>query len=260
MVICATLNRYRDRVALVTGGGSGLGEAICKRLASEGARVAVLDVQLTSANRVVAEIGAAGGQAQAFLVDVTDFASVAGAVAAVVQAFGGIDVAVNNAGIACPFLPTAEQTLDMWNSIIAVNLTGVFHSMKAELPLMLERGGAIINMASVSATVGLAGVSPYVATKHGVLGLTKAAALEYGKHGIRITAVCPTFVKTPLTLAALSDDAQWKALDALHALGRCATPEDVAAMVTFLGSDDAALLTGNAYLVDAGITAGITTS
>jgi NAD(P)-dependent dehydrogenase (short-subunit alcohol dehydrogenase family) len=127
--------------------------------------------------------------------------------------------------------------------------------MKAELSHMTREGGAIVNIASITALVGVAGIAPYVAAKHGVLGLTKAAALEYGKCGIRVTAVCPTFVKTPLTTAELKDEAQWQALDAMHALGHCAAPEDVAAMVAFLGSEDGRMLTGCAYPVDGGITA-----
>ena len=250
----STLRRFDDRIALVTGGASGLGEAICHRLAREGAQVAVVDLQMSGAQRVVEDIGKAGGRARAFEADVTVFESIAAAVAAVTDALGRIDLAVNNAGVACPFLPTADQTLEMWNRVIGVNLTGVFHSMKAELPCMVGHGGAIINMASITGTVGVADIAPYVASKHGVIGLTKAAALEYGKHGIRVTAVCPTFVKTPLTTAALKEDAQWAALDAMHALGRCATPDDVAGMVAFLGSADAAMLTGSAYLVDGGFT------
>jgi len=248
--------RYAGRTALVTGGGSGLGAAICRRLAAEGAQVAVIDRHLQSAETLAAEINAEGGQAAAFLADVTDFASIKAAVDGVVQRFGRLDVAVNNAGIGPGFMPTAEHSLESWNQVLAVNLTGVFHSMKAELPLMQAAGGgAVVNIASVSALVALAGVAPYVASKHGVLGLTKTAALEYGQHGIRVTAVCPTFVKTPLTTVALSEESQWQALNAQHPIGRCATPEDVAAMVAFLGSDEGAVLTGCAYPVDGGYSA-----
>jgi NAD(P)-dependent dehydrogenase (short-subunit alcohol dehydrogenase family) len=247
--------RYSGRAALVTGGGSGLGEAICHRLAREGARVAVLDRHAEAADRVVKDIRALGGQADAFAADVTQYESLEKAVSDVVRAYGGLDLAVNNAGIGSPFLPTAEHSLDNWNQIIAVNLTGVFHSMKAEIPHMTARGGAIVNIASITALVGVAGIAPYVTAKHGVLGLTKSAALEYGKFGIRVTAVCPTFIKTPLTTAELKDDQQWAALDAMHALGHCAVPEDVAAMVAFLGSNDGRMLTGCAYPVDGGITA-----
>lgn len=248
--------RYAGRSILVTGGGSGLGEAICHRLAAEGGLVAVIDVQAEAAHRVAADVRSRGGTALPLVADVTDFDALKTAVDAVVRSFGRLDVAVNNAGIGPPFTPTADHGLEIWNRVIAVNLTGVFHSMKAELPHMVAAtGGAIINMASVTSYVGVAGVSHYVAAKHGVLGLTKCAALEYGKYGIRVTAVCPTFVKTPLTIAELKEDVQWQALDAMHALGHCAKPEDVAAMVAFLGSDGATMMTGCGYLVDGGFTA-----
>lgn len=248
--------RYLGRSILVTGGGSGLGEAICHRLAAEGGQVAVIDFKADSAHRVAADIRKAGGNALPLVADVTNFDALKVAVDEVVRSFGRLDVAVNNAGIGPPFAPTADHSLEIWNRVIAVNLTGVFHSMKAELPHMVAAtGGVIINMASVTSYVGVAGVSHYVAAKHGVLGLTKCAALEYGKHGIRVTAVCPSFIKTPMTTAELKDDAQWQALDAMHALGRCATPEDVAGMVAFLGSDDATMMTGCGYLVDGGFTA-----
>nr|WP_319563737.1 SDR family NAD(P)-dependent oxidoreductase [uncultured Rhodoferax sp.] len=247
-------SRYAGKCVLVTGGGSGLGEAICHRLAEEGARVAVLDMQADGAARVVKDIQAKGGDAHPFVANVTDFNSLNAVVGDVIQLLGGLHLAVNNAGIGSPFMPTADHSLENWNRVINVNLTGVFHSMKAELPHMTDKGGAIVNIASITGLVGVAGISPYVSAKHGVLGLTKTAALEYGRFGIRVTAVCPTFVKTPLTTAELKDDAQWAALDTMHALGHCATPEDVAAMVAFLGSDDARMLTGCAYPVDGGIT------
>lgn len=246
--------RYVGKCVLVTGGGSGLGEAICHRLADEGARVAVLDMHADSAARVAKDIQVDGGEAHPFFANVTDFNALNAVVGEVVKMLGRLHLAVNNAGVGSPFMPTAEHSLENWNRVIGVNLTGVFHSMKAELPYMTDQGGAIVNIASITGLVGVAGISPYVSAKHGVLGLTKAAALEYGKFGIRVTAVCPTFVKTPLTTAELKDDAQWAALDAMHALGHCATPEDVASMVAFLGSDDARMLTGCAYPVDGGIT------
>lgn len=247
--------RHAGRVAVVTGGGAGIGEAICRRLAMEGARVAVIDRREEQAQRVVSAIAREGGTAFAMAADVTEFEGLKAAVDHVVTTWGGLDIAVNNAGIGAPFVPLAEHGLDTWSWVMAVNLTGVFHSMKAELPHMQSKGGAVINVASITALVGVAGIAPYVAAKHGVLGLTRSAALEYGKYGIRVTAVCPTFVRTELTTAELRDEAQWQALDDMHAVGRCATPDDVAAMVAFLGSDDAAMMTGCAYPVDGGITA-----
>lgn len=254
MTIKPVIGRYANCGVLVTGGGSGLGEAICFRLAAEGAKVAVMDIQAHEAHRVSEEIRKSGGDAFPFGADVTDFNSLSMVMSDVVSTLGKLDVAVNCAGIGSPFLPTAEHSLDNWNRVLGVNLSGVFHSMKSELPYMTQHGGAIINIASITSLVGVAGIAPYVAAKHGVLGLTKSAALEYGKFGIRVTAVCPTFIKTPMTTAELKDEAQWQTLDAMHALGHCAAPDDVAAMVSFLGSEDARMLTGCAYPVDGGLT------
>lgn len=248
--------RYDGRSVLVTGGGSGIGEAICMRLAEEGASIAVLDYSAEAAERVVRNIVANDGKAIALQADVTCPDELHKAIDELIEAFGQLDMAVNNAGVGNPFAPLAEQSFETWSRVIDVNLTGVFSSMKFELPHMIENGGVIINMASITSLVGVADISPYVAAKHGVLGLTRSAALEYGKYGVRINAVCPTFIRTPLTEAALQDEEQWAALDALHPLGRCATAENVADMVAFLGSVDASMLTGSAYTVDGGYTTG----
>lgn len=244
--------RFSGKVISVTGGGSGLGEAIVKRLASEGAHVAVLDIDMAAAERVAAE----AGSATAYHADVTDAAGMVAVIAQVTADHGKLDGAVNNAGIGGPFIATADYPLDWWDRTLAINLTGVFHSMRAEIPHMVAAGiGAIVNMSSICGMVGQAGTAAYVATKHGVIGLTKTVALEYGAQGIRCNAVCPTYVQTPLTLAELKDPAIWTDLDARHATGHCATPEDVAAMVAFLLSEDAQSVTGSAHLVDGGITA-----
>lgn len=246
------MGRFADKIMSVTGGGSGIGEAIVKRLASEGAQVAVLDVDLANAERVAAEVGSA----RAYHADVTDAAQMMDVFDQIVAEHGKLDGAVNNAGIGGPFIPTADYPLDWWNRTLAINLTGVFHSMRAELPHMVKAGrGNIVNMSSICGFVGQAGTAAYVATKHAVIGLTKTVALEYGAQGIRCNAVCPTYVQTPLTLAELKDPAIWTDLDSKHATGHCATPEDVAAMVAFLLSDDAQSVTGSAHLVDGGITA-----
>ncbi len=244
--------RFSGKVIAVTGGGSGLGEAIVKRLASEGAQVAVLDIDMAAAQRVAAE----AGSASAYKADVTDAAAMVAVIGQIVADHGGLDAAVNNAGIGGPFIPTADYPLEWWDRTLAINLTGVFHSLRAEIPHMTAKSsGAIVNMSSICGMVGQAGTAAYVATKHAVIGLTKTVALEYGAQGIRCNAVCPTYVQTPLTLAELQDPAIWTDLDARHATGHCATPEDVAAMVAFLLSDDAKSVTGSAHLVDGGITA-----
>ncbi|MFK4752805.1 SDR family NAD(P)-dependent oxidoreductase [Oceanobacter antarcticus] len=249
-------SRYEGLTVLVTGGGAGLGEAICERLAAEGAAVAVLDYSIEAAQRVASKLREQGAKALALCADVTRPEQLKQAIATLLEEFGQLDMAVNNAGIGIPFAPLADQEDETWARVIDVNLTGVFNSMKAELPHMQERGGAIINIASVTALMGIAGVSPYVAAKHGVLGLTRSAAIEYGKYGVRVNAVCPTFVRTALTMAELTDEEQWQALDDMHPMGRCATPEEVAAMVAFLGSAEAAIVTGSANTVDGGFTTG----
>jgi NAD(P)-dependent dehydrogenase (short-subunit alcohol dehydrogenase family) len=246
------MGRFANKVISVTGGGSGIGEAIVKRLASEGAVVAVLDIDLASAGRVAQE----AGSAKPYRADVTNAEAMIEVFAQIVADAGGLDGAVNNAGIGGPFIPTADYPLDWWNRTLAVNLTGVFHSVRAELPHMVKAGhGNIVNMSSICGLVGQAGTVAYVATKHAVIGLTKTVALEYGARGIRCNAVCPTYVQTPLTLAELKDPAIWTDLDGRHATGHCATPEDVAAMVAFLLSADARSVTGSTHLVDGGITA-----
>jgi len=212
----------------------------------------VLDIDLAAAERVAAE----AGTATAYRADVTDPAAMVAVIDQVVSDYGKLDGAVNNAGIGGPFIPTADYPLEWWDRTLAINLSGVFHSLRAELPHMVRQGeGAIVNMSSICGMIGQAGTAAYVATKHAVIGLTKTVALEYGAQGVRCNAVCPTYVRTPLTLAELKDPAIWTDLDARHATGHCATPEDVAAMVAFLLSDDAKSVTGSAHLVDGGITA-----
>ena len=248
------MKRYQGKVALVTGAGSGLGEACVRRLASEGARVAVLDFDGARGAAVADSITAQGHEALFVNVDVTQMEAVEAAVTQVIRSLGALDLAVNNAGIGGARAPLLDLPEAQWHQTLAINLTGIFHCMRAEIRTMVERGGAIVNMASVFGTVGGPMVSAYTAAKHGVVGLTKAAALEYGPQQIRINAVAPTFVRTPLT--AEIDDVAWQNLAMLHALRRFPTPEDIAATVAWLGSDDAAAVTGSVHLVDAGFTAG----
>lgn len=244
--------RFSGKVIAVTGGGSGIGEAIVRRLASEGAIVAVLDIDEENAHRVAGSVK----DARVYRADVTDAVGMAAVFEHVVADLGVLNGAVNNAGVGGPFVPSADYPLDWWDRIVAINLSGVFYSLRAQLPhLIAADGGAIVNMASICGFVGQAGTAGYVATKHAIIGLTKTIALEYGAQGVRCNAVCPTYVRTPLTLAELKDDAIWADLDARHATGHCATPEDVAAMVAFLLSEDAKSVTGSAHLVDGGFTA-----
>jgi len=249
--------RYRGRVALVTGGASGLGAACCRRLGAEGARLAIVDRDGAAAEALAAELGAAGVEATAVTCDVVDSAAVARTIAAVIGRYSRLDLAVNNAGVAGVLAPLPDYPLETWNRVIAVNLSGVFHCLKAELPVMVRQGGGtIVNMASILGMVGFAGTAAYTAAKHGVIGLTRTAALEFGPANVRVNAVCPSFIPTPLTLGAIPPGAAWEALAALHPLKRCATPEDVAGLVAYLGSEEARYVTGSAYTVDGGYTAG----
>jgi NAD(P)-dependent dehydrogenase (short-subunit alcohol dehydrogenase family) len=246
--------RYVGKVALVTGGGNGIGAACCERLSVEGAAVAVLDLNYAAAQDVVDELTARGGQVMAIGVDVTQADSVARAVKRVHAELGRLDVAINNAGIGGAFHTLESLPIEQWNSTIAVNLTGIYFCLRAELPILAAGGGgSVINVASIMGTVAMPNIAAYVASKHGVIGLTKVAAIEYGAKNVRVNAVAPTFVRTALTDTV--DDAGWQGLTAMHPLGRMPTVEDVANIVAFLGSHEAASVTGSTYLVDSGYTA-----
>jgi len=247
--------RYAGRVVLITGGGSGLGRTTALRVASEGAAVAVLDINEAGGQEVVDAIRAAGGSAEFGRVDVGNSASVREAVGAAHRQFGRIDVAVNGAGITGQRAEIPDVSEDDWNRVVAINLNGVFFGMQAQLPIMAAQGGgSIINIASILGVVGRANASAYVATKHAVVGLTKAAAMEWGTRNVRVNAVAPSYIPTPMTEPRIDADT-WAALSAQHAFKRCGTPDDVAAMIAFLGSDDARFLTAAVHLVDGGFTA-----
>jgi NAD(P)-dependent dehydrogenase (short-subunit alcohol dehydrogenase family) len=245
------MDEFAGRVAIVTGAGSGIGEASATLLAQRGARVVVADVAAEPAQRVAAAIGDA---ALAHAVDVTDPAACEAMVAAAVDAFGRLDVAVNNAGIGGPQAPTGEYPLDGWGAVIAVNLSGVFYCMRAEISAMLATGGgSIVNMASILGSVGFAQSVAYVSAKHGVVGMTRTAAVEYARQGIRVNAVGPGFIETPLLAAASPEIVAGVA--GLHPLGRLGRSEEVAELVAFLASDRASNTTGAYYLTDGGYTA-----
>jgi len=245
------MDEFSGKVAIVTGGGSGIGEACATLLAERGAKVLVADVQAEAARRVADGIGDA---ARPHTVDVTDPAACEAMVREAVEAFGRLDVAVNNAGIGGPQAPTGDYPLDGWAAVIAVNLSGVFHCMRAEIPAMLAGGGgSIVNMASILGSVGFAQSVAYVSAKHGVVGMTRTAAIEYAQQGIRVNSVGPGFIETPLLAAASPEIVAGVA--GLHPTARLGRAEEVAELVAFLASDRASNTTGAYYVTDGGYTA-----
>ena len=244
------------KTALVTGGASGIGRATALAMAREGARVAVSDLTEESAAATVALINAAGGQAIAIAADVAKEGDVEAMVARTVAAFGRLDCAFNNAGISSRNVgPTGQRTHEMsresFDAMLAVNLTGVFLCMKHEISHMLAQGsGAIVNTASIAGLIGLPSATNYVAAKHGVVGITKTAAMEYAKDNIRVNCVNPGYIKTPMTDPTMAE--RYDALMTKVPMARLGTPEEIAEAVVWMLSDRASFMTGASHIIDGG--------
>ena len=244
----------RDKVTLVTGGGSGIGRAASIAFAREGARVAIADWNPTGAAETARMIEDTGGIASVFEVDVTRAAQVSSLIDKIVDTYGRLDCAFNNAGVGGKVLYTADYPEDDWDRVIDVNLKGVWLCMKYEIPVMEKQGGgAIVNTASI---YGLAGHETYVAynaAKHGVVGITKTAALEYAKAGIRINAVCPGYILTPMTIPNIeANPALEQRMVSQTPMGRLGNPEEIAETVLWLSSDAASFVTGHTMTTDGG--------
>ncbi len=235
------------KVALVTGGASGIGEACIRVFHASGAQVVIADLSEEAGAKLAAELGEGAASVR---VDVADAASCQAMVDFAMQQFGRLDIAVNNAGISTELAPIAETSIEDWRKVVGINLDGVFYCLKAEIPAMEKTGGSIVNIASIMGAIARDGAAPYISSKHGVVGLTKAAALECVAKNIRVNAIGPGYVETPLLKKATLEHLDQIA--ALHPIGRLAKPTEIAAAVAFLASSAASFITGAYYPVDGG--------
>lgn len=249
------MKKLLDKVAIITGAGSGIGQAIAILFAKEGAKVVVADIDDIGGQKTVDKIVSLGAEAIYVHTNTADANDNEILVKKTLEHFGKLDISCNNAGIGGNSHLIGEYPIEDWDNVISVNLSGVFFGMKYQINAMLKNGGgSIINMSSILGTVGFAQAGAYTAAKHGVLGLTKTAALEYGTQNIRINAICPGFIKTPLLDKSLNEESL-TFIASKHALMRLGTSEEVAQMALWLASSDSSFVTGAEFLVDGGYTA-----
>lgn len=249
-----TVVDFAGKTALVTGAGNGIGRAVAEVLAGRGARVVVADRDAEAAATLASAISSAGGAAVAVTADVTDEADVERMVATTVEHFGGLHCAVNNAGISAPPCAIHELPLERWNHVLTTNLTSMFLCLKHQVGAMLQSGGgAIVTVSSVAGTIRFPAVADYVASKHGVLGLTKTVAGDLAAEGIRVNAICPGTTDTPMMRGFIGGSAEVeRAMESMVPMGRMGTPAEVAEAAVWLCSDQASFVTGATLLVDGG--------
>jgi NAD(P)-dependent dehydrogenase (short-subunit alcohol dehydrogenase family) len=240
-----------NKVALITGAGSGIGRSAADLFAKEGAKVVISDINEQNGNAAVRDIIQSGGSAFFVKADSSKSEDNEMLVRQTIAKFATIDIAVNNAGIGGPLGATGEYPLDGWKKVIDINLTGVFYGLRYQIPAMLEKGGSIINVASILGQAGTRFSPAYVAAKHGVVGLTKAAALEYADKKIRINSIGPGYIKTPLVINSLDADAL-NNLVGLHPIGRLGEAEEIAELLLWLASSKSSFVTGAYYPIDGG--------
>jgi len=241
-----------NKVAIVTGGGMGIGREIALAYASEGANVVVADINERAGKEVVAELTKKGYNAIFIKTNTANPAEQESLVKETVKHFGGLHIACNNAAISAPTFPVTEYPLDVWDNVLSINLSGVFYGMRYQIPAMLASGGgSIVNISAMLGQVGKKNTAAHVATKHGVVGLTKAVALEYAEKNIRVNVVGPSYIKTPMLTNAFDEEGM-KALEKLIPMGRLGKASEVAELVLWLSSPKSSFVTGSFYAVDGG--------